>query len=130
VSHQIWFSVVCGLVLTLAAPFAAADEPADPATEPPAAAETAEKPAKPKPTPRQRQVVLIGVYLLGGVASVGAVLLIWIVWWGSRLRAFNRRPLPAARAQDPFWFLKEPVEKPPPTDGSPSADDDENTAHP
>jgi hypothetical protein len=58
------------------------------------------------------------VYLLAAVACIGAILLIWIVWWGSRLRSFNRRSLPTVRAQDPFWFLKQPVEKPPsPGDG-------------
>jgi hypothetical protein len=123
-SHQIWFSLICGLVLTLAAHCAAADEPVNPPARNPAAAETAEKPAKTKPTPRQRQVLLIGVYLLAAVACVGAVLLVWVVWWGSRLRAFNRRTPPTAHTQDPFWFLKEPLEKPPSADGSPPVDDE------
>lgn len=118
-SLRCWCLLMCGLALTCAVPVALADEPADPL--PLNHLDATEKPAKPKPTPRQRQVLLIGVYLLAGVACVGATLLIWIVWWGSRLRAFNRRPLPTMRAQDPFWFLKQPAEKPPPPDGNPPA---------
>ena len=127
-SHRIWFVLMCGLGLTLALPAALADEPTEPA--PLNHFDVHGKPDKPKPTPRQRQVLLVGVYLLAAVACVGALLLLWIVWWGSRLRAFNRRPLPAARAQDPFWFLKQPVEKPPPADGDAPAREGEGADPP
>ena len=127
-SHRCWFVLMCGLALTFALPAARADEPT--AQAPLNHFDAQEKPAKPRPTPRQRQVLLVGVYLLAAVACVGAVLLLWIVWWGSRLRAFNRRPLPTARAQDPFWFLKHPVEKPSQGDGNPPEEDGNDAEHP
>lgn len=54
----------------------------------------------------QERAVAIGFYLLFGIAFLGLVLLLWVIWWGVRLRQAVRKPLPRVSRNDELWYLK------------------------
>jgi hypothetical protein len=69
--------------------------------------------------------LMAGVYLLCGVAAIGCLLLVGIVWQGARLRRMIRRPLPSAARGDELWFLKRAAgqRRDKPSDSSDSRDE-------
>jgi hypothetical protein len=57
-------------------------------------------------SPAQIQTLAIAIYLLIAL-SVGTVsFLLILMLWGSRVRREARKPLPATKPNDPFWYLK------------------------
>lgn len=108
--------VLCGWALMMwmerRAPAEAAHEPA-PA---PAHASQAESgPLIDDPTDLRRQQVTASLYMLFVIIGVGVAMLLWIVWWGFRVRRRLLEPLPPAPRGDELWYLKRPVESRPPT---------------
>jgi hypothetical protein len=91
-----------------------------------------EKAVAPNPdAPDQEKLrkLVIGFYLICGVAVVGGLLVLVIIWQGIRLRRMIRRPLPRAARGDELWFLKRGIDASTaaPPQNSAGSPDSENT---
>src|SRR5579871_833917 len=110
------FAYLLSLTLSLFALLALTESPA--IAEPdPAPASAAADSSEPEPPPvddeareLRRKQLTAGLYLLFGIITVGSGMLLWIIWWGFRIRRRLLKPLPPAPRGDELWFLKHPIE--------------------
>lgn len=83
--------------------------PTEPAGDAPALAEA----DPPEESHRKEGIVTAAVFLLGGVAAIGASLIGMVVLWGFRVRRTIRQPLPKTAKPDELWYLRAKAGLPP-----------------
>jgi hypothetical protein len=59
-----------------------------------------------KPARQARGIAIAAVYLVVGIAMVGALLIALVMLWGARMRRGARTRLPPTPPPDPLWHLK------------------------
>lgn len=72
-------------------------------TKAPAKTATAEKDAERR---RKRRTARAAGYVLLGTALIGALLIVWVIVWGRRLRHRGRKKKRTSTALDELWYLR------------------------
>ncbi len=60
----------------------------------------------PEEKERRKNYLSLGWILLIGVALLGGILLLFVLYLGSSARRLARKPLPPAPLRDPLWYLR------------------------